>query len=343
MMMKHILSFSLVGLGAIALAGCPIYSDDQSRDYVLCAGDDCFRCPAPFISDDCSTIYCRTNSECGSDYVCSASGRCAPPATVTPACTEPSQCASGTNCGADGRCHAGDCSTSGCPSSYVCKLDGGAPACVRIDDNNNTSTCKSNNDCPTPAGSKCLSGTCVAPADQCVDATQCASGSQCVDGVCTPSCSASKPCPTGYACDDKGVCTGSNGTCSSSSECSGANVCVQRHCVAPCNAGQCEGGLVCVDGGCMPNQQPIFTCDAEGQRDRCQEGSICLRHSCYIACDAAQGNADCTNADAFNECKTVTTSSGDYSVCGSASNLGNDCDPTRACTQPLLCIDGYCR
>jgi hypothetical protein len=197
------------------------------------------------------------------------------------------------------------------------------------------------------AGSKCLSGKCTAPVDQCADGSQCPNGGQCVGGSCTPSCDANKPCPTGYACDlAKGVCTDNPAPCTSSTQCTGGNVCVDEHCVAPCGAnGECGAGLVCVDGGCTPDEKPIFICNNDGQQDNCQQGSICVRHSCYIACDPDAGNGSCTGADKFNICKAVTTTTGSYSVCGSSSNLGTECDPTqnKTCANPLVCIDGYCK
>jgi hypothetical protein len=121
---------------------------------------------------------------------------------------------------------------------------------------------------------------------------------------------------------------------------------VQEHCVDPCGAGgTCGGGLKCVDGGCTPDQKPVFTCATDGAQDSCQPGSICLRHSCYIGCSADAGADACKAADNFNQCKGVTTSSGTYNVCGSTTNLGTECDPTqnKACTNSLVCIDGYCR
>jgi hypothetical protein len=47
----------------------------------------------------------------------------------------------------------------------------------------------------------------------------------------------------------------------------------------------------------------------------------------------------------FPLCKPVTTSSGTYDVCGSSTNLGNQCDPTQGmnCSGSEVCIDGYCR
>ena len=352
MMMKHVFSFVLLGLGAAALGGCPIYSDDD-RAHRVCVGSDCYSCPDPYVSGNCYDYSCYSDKECPAGYACGSNHRChvtdglPPPPPTGPLCTKPSDCPAGSTCGADNKCHTGDCSSSGCPSNFVCKLTNGAPTCEPVGSDGSTSACKADGDCPTPAGSKCLSGSCVAPSDQCADATQCAPGSQCVQGACTPSCSANKPCPTGYACDGaKGVCTGTTGACTNSTQCHSGTVCVEEHCVTPCGAGlTCGAGLVCVDGGCTPNEKPVFTCTVDGAQDKCQSGSLCLRHSCYISCDADAGPDACKNADQFNVCKSVTTSSGPHSVCGSDTNLGTDCDPTQGknCASPLVCIDGFCR
>jgi len=352
MMMKHVFSFVLLGLGAAALFGCPIYSDDN-RSHRVCVGSDCYSCPEEYVSSDCYGFSCYSNDECPTGYQCGSSDhRChltdgnppTPPGGTL--CTKPSDCPPGSACGADNKCHTGDCSTSGCPSNYVCTLANGASSCEPVG-SGKTSTCKNDGDCPTPAGSKCLSGTCFAPDNLCADATQCAAGSQCVQGACTPSCSASKPCPSGFACDNaKGVCTINAGACSSSAQCGAGKACVEEHCVDQCGPGAtCSAGLICVDGGCTPDEQPVFTCATDGVQDKCQVGSLCLRHSCYISCDADAGTEACKNADQFNVCKSVTTASGAHSVCGSTTNLGTDCDPTQGknCNSPAVCIDGFCR
>ena len=353
MMMKRAVSFVLFGLGSAVLFGCPIYPAD--RDHRVCVGGECFDCPDSYYSRACTDWTCNDALDCPSGYSCTSDRRCrltgetpTPPGGDT-ACTKPSDCTTG-NCGADNKCHAGDCSTTGCPATFVCRLGsgaGGVPACVPIggDGGGGTSSCQSDDDCPTPAGSKCLTGACVPPQDQCVDATQCPAAAQCVDGACTPSCSANKPCPTGYACDTaKGVCTGNPAPCTSSAQCTARKACVQEHCVDPCGpGGTCAAGLKCIDGGCTPDQRPGFTCTTDGAQDSCQQGSICLRHSC-IGCDPEATDA-CKNADTFNQCKAVTTSSGTYNVCGSTNNLGTECDPTqsRNCASPLICVDGYCK
>lgn len=349
MKIRHVLSFALLGAAAAALGGCPIYPSD--RDHRVCVNGTCHDCPDPYYTSSCNDWVCRTSSECPSGYECNSQRRCQlndgqtqPPAPSN-VCSRPSDCPADQNCGADNRCHAGDCSTTGCPSAFVCKLSNGVAKCESVG-SGPAPACRSDKDCPSPAGSKCLSGACVAPADQCVDATQCLGG-QCVEGVCTPSCDANKPCPTGYACDTaKGVCTGNAGPCTSNAQCGGNTTCVQEHCVDKCGPGAtCSAGLVCIDGGCMPDQRPVFTCANEGKQDACAQGSICLRHSCYIACDADAGADACRTSDTFNVCKPVTTGTGTFNVCGSDSNLGTECDVAagRACASPLVCIDGFCR
>lgn len=309
--MKRIVTFVSFGLTAVALFGCPIYGDDG---------------------------YTRPSS----------------------ACSLPTDCPSGSVCGSDGNCRTGDCIQNGCVNGYICKLVNGNAQCVSngggdgggsdggVTDSGPGTECMTDQTCVSSkgAGAKCLNGTCVAQADQCSDSTQCSNGYLCVQGVCTPGCSAQKPCPTGYSCDlQKGVCTGNPSPCQTSQQCNGGNVCVEGHCVNPCSNGTCGAGLVCVGGGCIPDQKPQFVCATEGQQDACKMGSLCLHHNCYIACDT-DAAMSCKNADQFNMCKSVTTQSGTYSVCGSSSNLGSECDPTQGknCVNGgTICIDGYCR
>lgn len=345
--MKRTLTLALFSLSAIALFGCPVWSGDHS------SGGQCNFGPCG------GNAQCATDTDCPSGDFCSSNQVCLPSNDAsTSTCSTPTDCPTGQNCGTDGQCHAGDCSSTGCPSGYACTLSNGVAQCVANNpvpdsgppdaapDANNFSGCTSDPACADAgAGYVCLDGQCVAPANQCFDATQCPNSEQCVQGVCTPSCSGTQPCPTGYSCDtSKGVCTGNPTPCGTMA-CTGNTTCVDQHCVAPCGPGStCAAGLICVDNGCIPSQKPQFICNVEGQQDACASGSICLHHNCYIACSPDAGNA-CATAAQFNICKPVTTSTGTYDVCGSNSNLGGQCDPTQGknCNSPQICIDGYCR
>lgn len=327
--MKRFVTFASFAIAGIALFGCPIYSDNG--DYRVCNSSGCYRCPDNTFSSRCEPWGCVSGSDCPSGTAC-VQGQCV-----------------GSN--------PGDCTQTGCPQGQVCKLQNGSAQCVAnvlpdaggsdsSSDAAQPPECTQDAQCTQAkgAGAKCLNGTCVAAKDQCVDGTQCQNNYQCVNGVCTPGCSQTKPCPTGYACDtQKGVCTNNPNPCNTSNDCSNGNVCVQNHCVPPCGGG-CATGFVCVGGGCIPDQKPQFVCTNEGVQDVCKMGSICLRHNCYIACDQDASNS-CMNADMFKICKSVDTQSGTYSVCGSSSNLGSECDVTKMknCTNNGICIDGFCR
>lgn len=266
-------------------------------------------------------------------------------------CTSSNDCSSGETCGVGGTCEPGDCSTTGCVSGYTCKVQNGTASCVANGDGGTDSGpapysgCFADGDCSTlGAGAKCLNATCTAPADQCADETQCGANEQCVQGVCTPSCGGTAACPSGYSCDSNSVCTGNPDACTvPGGSCGNNGICIEGHCDTKCGLNNtCSNGLVCVNGGCMPAEKPNFICNVEGQQDACATGSICLRHNCYISC---VGNANaCATADQFNVCKSVTTTTGTYNVCGSDSNLGSDCDPTigKNCPASGICIDGYC-
>jgi hypothetical protein len=340
--MKRTLTIALFSLGAIALFGCPVYSGGGGG-------------PQPFPGGNC-----LSNADCPSGYYCTANNTCS---AFGGSCSSPSQCPSGENCGSDNQCHGGDCSTSGCPSGYICNLANEVAQCVSNGDagsggDSGFSGCTSDSECANVdggSGSLCLNGQCIAPANQCSDATQCTNNEQCVQGACTPACSASQPCPTGYSCDtNNDVCTGNPTPCDEGNAggvCGSGLTCVEQHCVPDCGpGGTCSTGLICVDNGCIPNQQPQFICSVDGSQGdggagTCAVGSICLHHNCYISCEPDAGANACKTADQFNICKQVSTSMGTYNVCGSNSNLGNECDPTQGqnCTSPEICIDGYCR
>lgn len=265
-------------------------------------------------------------------------------------CGNPSDCTGSTVCALPGQCLPGSCADLGCVNGYVCNTpDGGVASCVP----QNPAACILDADCASAGiGYTCINGLCTAPSDQCSDGTQCPLPAEqaCVDGKCVDTCSDDTQCDEGFACDTElSVCTNPASPCTITADCGdSALVCVAGACVPRCSSqGECPDGQTCVANGCVPDQAPQFLCSVEGQQDACSAGSICLHHSCYIACttDADAGDSCAFNPPELSVCKPVTTSSGTYHVCGSDSNLGNECDLTagQSCPEGNVCIDGFCR
>jgi len=350
--------------GAIAfLGGCPIYP--SQTDNQVCNAGGCYSCPdGTYSNGTCVPWQCSTDTDCSPGYVCGSNNTCVP---------------------ASQDAGAGDCSQTGCPAGLVCKLSGGTTQCVPApagSDGGNGADAASGDDAATPdassdtgtpadagadapdaamaagpcnadsacggQGAKCIDGQCAAQSQLCSDTTQCvATGEACVDGVCEPRCSASNPCPSGYACDfTRGVCDVNPSPCTTSSSCQGGSVCVEGHCAPPCSSGDaaaCPTDQVCVNGGCIPDQAAAFTCQNDGQSGQlantCDTSSICVHHDCYVACGFDAGA--CPSGEI---CKQVTVSAGTYAVCGTSSDLGSACDPASGnyCTGGV-CIDGYCK
>ena len=313
-------------------------------------------------TDASTTAYCTAPGDCPNGETCGSNNEC----------YEGTDCAS-VGCPSPYECEiisgSAQCVSAGTDAGPIVTVGGddGGPVTSSGDGGVNSADaatdsgvlgivpmCSSDTDCASAGASyKCLDGTCVAPANQCSDGTQCTNNESCVAGACTPACSTSVACPTGYACDTaKGVCDLNPTPCGSAADagvCASGTTCVDQHCVTACNgaadASVCAVGDVCVGGGCIPDQKPLFVCDADGPGNGCTMGSTCLHHNCYIGCDVDAANS-CATADRFNTCKPVTTSSGTYDVCGSSSNLGSECDPTtgKVCTTAgQVCIDGFCK
>ena len=368
-------------LGAVVLFGCPVYSGNQGEVVCDSQGNCCDE-----TTGNCSLWNCDYDEQCPAGASCS-SGLCVsgngygsdggyyydagyPYDSGTDATVDCSVtgCQAGFTCTlTNGVAQCLPTPDTG-PATDTGAPDAGAdtgPNFPPFTGCSNDSACTAE----AGAGARCLDGKCVPAANTCFDSTQCPivgnAQEECVQGVCTPSCANGASCPTGYSCDPggTGVCTGNPSPCGAAdggTACGSGLTCVDEHCVPFCTQADggsgngfqtftCSGtGLVCVDNGCIPDQSPQFICSTQGQQDTCHTGSICLNHSCYIACslsDAGDAGSTCKTADNFNECKAVSTSTGTYDVCGSSTNLGNQCNPTQGinCSSPAICIDGYCR
>ena len=170
MMMKHVFSFVLLGLGAAALGGCPIYSDDQ-RSNRVCVGSDCYSCPDPYLSDSCYGFSCYDR------HATARAATPAAPATIAATLTDgvpPSPSGHALHEARRLRERLELRRRQQVPRRRLLELGlpvelrlqarrAACPTCEAVGGDGGTSACKSDSDCRPPAGSKCLSGTCYAP------------------------------------------------------------------------------------------------------------------------------------------------------------------------------------
>ena len=350
---------------------CPTTSYDPGAcvSWQCSADTDCGQGYA--CSPQTGTCYVPNNYDAGGPLMCQR------PAD----CTNGLTCGMDGTCHT-GDCAAvqGNGQTIGCVSPYICKLSGGVASCVlspspppsdsgadsspmtdggsdgdASDGAPQVVACVFDTDCS--ANSLCVDGTCTIRANLCADGTQCrVSGYSCVEGRCTATCDQNNPCATGYSCNyNLNVCNINPFACSQQADCQGGTVCVESRCVAPAVASDagfsCPAGQVVVQGlqqslqGCLVDEAAIFECTNDGlegsSANSCATGNLCLHHSCYTDCGGSANN--CTGNTPV--CKTVTIPKGMFSVCGTATDLGSDCDPQNAvaCNALKTCVDGYCR
>lgn len=372
------------GLGVVSLGGCPIYSADTCAQDPNCVELQPTGNPPPprydsgvpkvdsgVDSGGDTGSDVSTPSDCGScddGYICTNSGTNRYRCSAYDCRAIEKKCATGSACAEASpgvwSCKSTiptDCAKTGCITGYTCAPGNpGERVCVSSDPN----ACVADADCQgtkTGPGSLCLGGVCKAAKDLCTDSTQCKAGKSCLNGRCITQCAAASDagpavsCENGYVCNaTNSLCTETAGSCGAAGDagpsCSGK--CVNDVCADKCGIdGSCKAGLVCVAGGCVRDDRPIFFCDktgtADGSQDVCAVGSICLHHNCYLTCTGAADATTCAKADKFNVCKEVLTSSGVHFVCGSSSNLGTECDPTttppKACAAGKVCLDGFCK
>lgn len=254
-------------------------------------------------------------------------------------CGNPGDCDAGLTCGEDGTCQPGSCEDVPCIEGYVCGERG---TC----EHQNAAACGDDDECDGASGALCVGGTCTAPEDLCFDRAQCPDGSSCADGKCIPSCADDEGCPDSFLCDeDRGICSLPAEPCAISDECGSTDrVCVAGACVPRSDGATCALGDVWVDNGCLPEQRVTFTCTVDGTQAECSAGLLCVHGACFVSCDPPDQDA-CAAIPGFEQCKTVDTAADTYAVCGSADNLGGECDPTLEveCDVGLVCVDGTCR
>jgi hypothetical protein len=364
-MAKRFLSLSLAALplgflASISSLGCPIYSDQagcSDVDNPCPTGQRCTYsgyCVAapPYgtggsvpsytdASPDAATDGATPSKDAAKD-VASEATAVGEDGAMPVYCASPNDCAANETCASDGTCHAGDCSVVPCINQFECAISMSGAACVHGDSH----ACGADHQCLSTE--RCVDGTCTALTDLCTDQTQCPGSKSCVEGKCMTACTADPQCPTGYKCRVAlGVCDVPAKTCQVTSDCgSKDSVCVDGACVARCGArGACGNGSgACVDNGCVPDEKPSHQCDGAGTPSGCAAGQVCLHGHCYTSCDSPN-QAACGALTATPVCKAVKLGTTSYSVCGTTTTLGSECDPTAglACTGAKTCIDGFCR
>jgi hypothetical protein len=374
--MKRLKAFVLVGVAGALAAGCPVYSENDDAwcaDYRTCQpGEDCYQWPcnsppgwggtggSQYFGGGAG--YSAAGGHGGSDAgaIDAADGATEDARPDTDAqeaqaadaeaqaavyCAKPADCASGTTCGPDGTCHPGDCGATPCINGFVCQSTTNGLGCAKADPRG----CESDAECT--GTDACVDGVCAPAGSLCTDRTQCPPGSACVDGKCVVECGEAYVCPEGYGCFRTSLlCAIVAHGCSITADCGSASLaCVDYVCVPRCSArGSCGPALAgsCVDNGCIPSQKVVAQCAGDGVQGGCAAGQICLHQHCYTSCAGPDGGAGAACAQPGEDvCKPVTTAAGTFSVCGSVSSLGSECDRTlgQGCASGKICVDGFCR
>jgi hypothetical protein len=361
--MKRFVPFMFVGVAGVVTAGCPVFSDKEDSwcaDYHDCQpGEDCYQWPCnepPGWGGAGGSYYVagaagyaayggRGGYDAGGrDGGDAASEDARPEAAAPVACANPGDCRAGFTCGSDGTCHSGDCTTTPCINGFVCEVSANGRACVKADSRG----CGSDAECT--GTDACVDGICTPAGSLCSDRTQCLPGSACVEGKCVPMCGEGEACPSGFRCDTKGslLCSIASQGCSITADCGSQDlVCVDLACVPRCTVrGPCGEGLgACVNNGCIPSQKIVAQCASEGVQGNCSTGQVCIRQHCYTSCATPDGGLGACTEAGQDICKTITSASGAYAVCGSTSNLGSECDLTvgKRCPTGFVCTDGFCK
>ncbi|HXJ18822.1 MAG TPA: hypothetical protein VMT03_01210, partial [Polyangia bacterium] len=262
-------------------------------------------------------------SSCGHDGTCDGVGGCEnyPRDTVclAPSCT-------GNRLNTAGTCDGlGTCRPPGVLNCHPFLCDSGA--C--------TNTCKTNDDCDSPA--VCQNGTCgpKPPGFACTADAECGSG-HCVDGVCcdsacTGSCMYCALAASPGHCqmvaadnpDPRGLCKDSGpGACSTNGKCDGTGSCERYPTGTVCAAEKCDTGVYTAQS----------TCNATGQ---CVAPDS-LPCAPYV-CNDTQCFRTCTTND---QCKSPNSCDTVKNTCGPKGN-GASCTSGDECASGF-CAQGYC-
>ena len=192
---------------------------------------------------DVAAPECKERKDCAANEMCSPSGTCEVQNT---SCVFNSEC-DGGKC-VDGQCIAGCTKDAECGSYERCRIISGQTQglCEAVE-------CRRNADCDP--------------------------GQVCADALCQTSCSATRPCASGFVCGASGVCEADMKVeCRTTAECGKDKICDGNACIDPCMCNQdCATGQVCdsTAGVCKDpaaSMPPAQTCQTNCD---CPSGQSC--------------------------------------------------------------------
>jgi hypothetical protein len=308
-MKRALLGMTILGVASV-LAGCPIYS--SSSDYRVCTSTGCYDCPDPSYSGMCIPWSCGTDSDCGSGYSCSG-GYCV------------------TAASGGGGAPTGDCSQSGCPSGFVCKLSGGTAQCASLASDDGGTPVEDATAADAPLAPDAIaptdaSATDVSPLPDAIVSSSDASSS---------ACNAGGDCAVGSKCID-GQCAAASLLCSDATQCvvSGES-CVDGVCVPHCSGGSaavpCPTGYLCNLTLGVCNLNPAF-CAGSGS-STCQGGATCVESHCVAPCTVTEAGAICPTGQVCVNGGCIPDESAKFTCKndGQSGQLANACDTSSVC------------
>ena len=354
MMMKHVFSFVLLGLGAAALGGCPIYSDDQ-RSNRVCVGSDCYSCPDPYISNDCYAFSCYADTRLPGRVrlrqqpPLPADRRRAARPHRRHALHEALRLPERLDLRRGQQVpHRRLLERRAARRTSSASSAGGVPTCEPVGDDGGMLGVQERQRLPDPRGLQ-------VPERHLLRAGRSVRRRHAVRGRLAVRAGCMHPVvQRDQALPDRLRVRRREGRLHRQHR--------RVHQLEPVRRrqGLRAAALRRLRAARAQRARPASSASTAAARRTSSRSSRARRTAPRTSASRAasasvtaatsratrtRGADACKSADKFNVCKSVTTSSGAHSVCGSDTNLGTDCDPTQGknCASPLICIDGFCR
>lgn len=303
--MQNTLWLAAAIAGALFLAGCPLFGDNDG-DFGPCIGPGC---------------VCTVTADCQEGKICNTGGVC------VVGCRTDGDCRAGFSCGSDNECTLStECTSNADCSGSICDFRG---TCVAQP----SGACQTDADCS--GDDVCVEGFCRARSAVCQFNSDCGAGRACLNNRCSVVCGGGASCGPAEACVD-GFCAPVAGECAMSDDCGPNRHCVDGRCFADCSGGgSCtETGSLCSDDDfCRPDifPKPFCTGDTE-----CSLGAVCRDGVCRTPCPSGN-NTECLAAD------VQLPICGPDMLCLSDNEASPGCFAQADCSAGQSCVDAQCR